>query len=671
MCGITGFLDLRAATPVDELRATAAAMAATLHHRGPDGRGVWADEAAGIAFGHARLSIIDVSPAGAQPMVSASGRTVVTYNGEIYNAPELARDLRAAGVRFRGHSDTEVLVEAIERWGLEATLGRVNGMFAFACWDREHRRLHLVRDRLGEKPLYYAWQGSTLVFGSELAALRAHPHATFEIDRDALASYLRFSYVPTPGSIYAGVHKLPPATVLTVDPAHAPRDAQPRPYWAAFEAFTASASADADAGRRASGPQSEFDTIEELDALLRDAVKIRMRSDVPLGAFLSGGIDSSLVVALMQEQSAEPVRTFTIGTTERSNNEADVAHEVASHLQTRHTELVVTAADAQAVIPRLPEIYDEPFADFSQIPTFLVSQLARQDVTVSLSGDGGDETFGGYDRYRVLPRASRRADRVPGAARRAVARAIDAVPPRVWESAARPLPRKVRPRIPATKAAKLAAITRLDAAPAMYAELVTHWGTADHVVIGAQVRPALADRPADWPDVPRLENLLMALDTVTYLPDDILVKLDRATMAVGLEGRVPLLDHRLVELAAGLPADLKIRNGTSKWPLRTVLGRYVPEAITRRPKTGFGLPIGDWLRGPLRCWAASLLAPDRLQVEGFFHPGPITAMWDEHLAHRRDWEYHLWDVLMFQAWLDHTPAAPPPAATGGYVVAPE
>jgi asparagine synthase (glutamine-hydrolysing) len=658
MCGISGFLDLEPHLSRDEMIAIAAAMAARVAHRGPDGRGIWVDAPAGISFGHTRLSIVDVSTAGAQPMVSGSGRFVINYNGEVYNAPDLARELRGSGVRFRGHSDTEVLVEAIEHWGLDRTLDRANGMFAFACWDRADRRLHLVRDRLGEKPLYYGWRGSTLLFGSELAALRAHPKVSLEVDRSALASYLRFAAVPAPASIYEGISKLPPASILTVAAVSSATTATPREYWSAFGGFTHTSS-------DATDPQA---AVDALDPLLRDAVRIRMRSDVPLGAFLSGGIDSTTVVALMQDQSATPVRTFTIGSTSRTYNEADAAHAVASHLGTRHTELVVTAADAQAVIPKLPEIYDEPFADSSQIPTYLVAELARHDVTVSLSGDGGDETFGGYNRYRHLPRALRRNQRIPLATRQRAARVLDGVPPVVWERLAGLVPASKRPRIPATKVGKLAALTRLDSPAAMYAELATHWNDLDGVLVDGVAPRTLVDRPDEWPPVPELENLLMALDTVTFLPDDILVKLDRATMAVGLEGRVPLLDHRVVEFGATLPAAVKLRDGCTKWPLRALLARYVPDDLVDRPKSGFGIPIGNWLRGALRPWADELLAPDRLRREGYFRPEPIRAMWDDHLRRTHDWEYHLWDVLMFQAWLEHTASASAAPGVGDYVV---
>jgi len=641
MCGIAGVLDLAGATTADELQSTARTMAAALRHRGPDDHGTWVDPAAGVAFGHQRLSIVDLSAAGAQPMCSSSGRYVLSYNGEIYNAEALANDLSGSGRRFRGHSDTEVLVEAIDEWGLERAVERTNGMFAFSLWDREHRRLHLVRDRLGEKPLYYGWIGNVLVFGSELKALRAHPAFSGEIDRDALSLFLRFNCVPAPWSIFRGIQKLPPASILTVDPARRPHEALPEPYWSALAAFE---------HRDGSPALSDDDATDHLEELLLDATRSRMRSDVPLGAFLSGGIDSSTIVALMQRESSEAVRTFTIGNTVATFNEADRANAIAQHLGTHHTELLVTPEDALSVIPRLPHVYDEPFADSSQIPTFLVAEIARRDVTVSLSGDGGDEMFGGYDRYRWVPRVAKRFGRVPAGVRRAASNALLAVPPRVWDALALPLPTGMRPRMPATKLAKLAAIMTLDSPPAMYRELVSHWEEPDAVVIGAHEPPTAVD--AAWQTGRRPEDAMMAVDVVTYLPDDILVKLDRATMSVGLEGRVPILDHRVVEFATSLPLEQKIRDGQSKWLLRRVLARHVPTRLFESPKSGFGVPIGTWLRGPLRPWAEELLAPDRLRREGFLRPEPIRAAWDEHQRGRRDHEYHLWDVLMFQAWLE-------------------
>ena len=641
MCGIAGILDPARSQRASDLVTAVDAMSAVLRHRGPDAEGTWVDADAGIALGHRRLSILDISDAGAQPMLSSSGRYVLNYNGEIYNAPALAAMLSAAGRRFRGHSDTEVLVEAIDEWGLEPALSAVNGMFAFALWDRRHRRLQLVRDRLGEKPLFYGWLGSQFAFGSELKALRAHPDFSAEIDRDALTLFLRFSCVPAPWSIFRGIQKLPPASILTVDPAHSPRIAAPVPYWSAIDAFEhddASASVNAK------------DAEDRLEELLRDATTMRMRSDVPFGAFLSGGIDSSTIVALMQAGSSKPVHTFTIANTVATYDEADRARAVARHLGTHHHELLVTPTDALAVIPRLSEIYDEPFSDTSQVPTVLLAELARREVTVALSGDGGDEVFGGYDRYRWVPRTSHRLRRIPIGARRAAGRALLAVPPRVWDRLARPLPRRLRPRTPSTKLAKFAAIAPLSSPEAMYRRLVSHWDEPTAVVIDGREPPFTAD--AGWPDVPGLENQMMALDTVTYLPDDILVKLDRATMAVGLEARVPILDHRVVEFAAALPADAKIKGDRGKLILRRVLARHLPERIFDVPKSGFGVPLGDWLRGPLRPWAEDLLAPARLHREGYLRPEPIRAIWEEHLSRRRDHEYDLWDVLMFQEWLE-------------------
>ena len=534
-----------------------------------------------------------------------------------------------------------MLVEAIAAWGLDRTLARANGMFAFAVWDRADRVLHLVRDRLGEKSLYYGWFGSTLVFGSELKALRAHPDFDDEIDRTALTSYLRFNCVPSPRSIFERVRKLPPASVLTVAAGDAhPQAATPRPYWSAVDAFSP---------EHARTGVSDTDAVDELEALLLDAVNIRMRSDVPLGAFLSGGVDSATVVALMHAQSDQTVRTFTIGSTSRSHNEADRAALIANRLGSRHTELIVTGDDALATVERLPFVYDEPFSDSSQIPTLLVSELARRDVTVSLSGDGGDEVFGGYERYRWVPAISARTRQLSRSTRERGARLATAVPPRVWDALTAPLPSRWRPQIPATKVAKLASLATLDDPRDMYRVLVSHFTDPASIVVGGGEASTTDDDP--WSD-DEVVTRMMARDTVTYLPDDILVKLDRATMSVSLEGRIPFLDHRIVELLAALPESMKLRDGSSKWLLRRVLERYLPADVFAGPKSGFGVPIGAWLRGPLRPWAEELLASDRLAREGYLRPEPIRHLWDEHLSRRADWGYHLWDVLMFQAWLE-------------------
>ncbi len=633
MCGIVGFWSPASGRSEPELRAIVSRMADTLRHRGPDASGAWASAPSGLAFGHTRLAVIDLSPAGRQPMASACGRFQLVYNGEIYNHPELRRELEACGHRFRGHSDTEVLLAAIAQWGVEGTLPRLVGMFAFACWDDHQRRLTLVRDRLGIKPLYYGWCGGALVFASELKALRQYPGFRAEIDRDALALFLQHNYIPAPWSIYRDVVKLPPGTRLVISRTCD----RPRPiaYWS-LEGVVARGLADPYRG-------SVDDAVSDLDGLLREAVRSRMIADVPLGAFLSGGIDSSLVVALMQAQSTRPVRTFTIGFDEPEYNEAPYAAAVARHLGTDHTEQYVRPQEARDVIPRLPEIYDEPFGDSSQVPTFLVSQLARRHVTVSLSGDGGDELFGGYQRYLHIDRLWRVLNRVPAAVRRVAARALGAC--------CRMAPSRLRSKL-AGRVDRLGISTPGE----MYFRHNIHWPEPHQMVLGARPVATIASRPDGWPrGVPHLAQW-MVVDTATYLPDDILVKVDRASMAVALEARVPLIDHRVVEFAWRLPLAWKIRGQTGKWLLRKVLAQYVPAAWFERPKTGFGVPIDHWLRGPLRDWAESLLDERRLRQEGFFDPAPIRRKWAEHLSGRDQWHYHLWDVLMFQAWLAGWPS---------------
>lgn len=634
MCGIAGFLDALPERRREESEAIALAMTDALRHRGPDDGGIWVQPEAGIALGNRRLAIVDLSGEGHQPMESDG--SVIAFNGEIYNFEELRVDLLKAGVRFRGRSDTEVALASIDSWGLERALQRFNGMFAFALWNRAERTLTLCRDRLGEKPLYWGTVGGTLVFGSELKSLKEFPGFNTEIDREALASFMRHKYIPAPHSIYAGVHKLPPASFLTWKDG-ALRGNQP--YWDVCEVAEESAG---------SQIQDEQQATEELQALLDEAIALRMVADVPLGAFLSGGIDSSAVVASMQAQSAAPVKTFTIGFSEATYDESKVAAAVARHLGTDHTELIATPEDALAVIPLLPTIYDEPFADSSQIPTFLVAQLARQHVTVSLSGDGGDEVFGGYNRYLWGPRVWDRARRIPHSLRRGAGATIGAVPPSIWDSLLRPTGQ----RMAGDKMHKLAGALSATDERDLYRRLVSHWQNPTSIVVGAnQERRAAA---SSW-SARSLAEQMMLWDTEGYLPDDILVKLDRATMAVSLEGRVPLLDHRLVAFAWRLPASFKVRDGQSKWLLRKLLAGSVPPALTDRPKMGFGVPIHDWLRGPLRGWAEDLLHPSRLRTEGFLHPGPITAVWREHLSGRRNHQYRLWDVLMFQAWLEAQP----------------
>ena len=670
MCGIAGLIDVRRRGDAEGLRAAAGAMADAIRHRGPDDSGTWCEAGHGIAFGHRRLSIIDLSPAGHQPMASQDERYVLSYNGEIYNYRDLRRELESRGVSFRGQSDTEVLLAACVAWGVTGALERCNGMFAFALWDRAERALYLARDRLGEKPLYFGWNQGAFLFASELKALAAWPGFAPEIDRDALALSLRHNYVPAPYSIYRGIYKLPPASLLCLtpemqaaDPGLAALSRHFAPYWSAREA--------AENGVRAPFTGSDAEAIEALDACLREAVASRMVADVPLGAFLSGGIDSSSVVALMQAQSNRPVKTFSIGFHEAGYNEAEHAKAVATHLGTDHTELYVTPQEARDVIPRLPQLYDEPFADSSQIPTFLVSQLARRDVTVSLSGDGGDELFGGYNRYFWAENIWGKVGWLPPLGRRALAGVIRAAPPRTWQrlfdGAGPVLPGALRQPRAGEKLHKLARMLGIHGQEALYTRLVSHWTEPCEVVRDSVEPPTALSDPARWAQLEDYTARMMYLDMVSYLPDDILTKVDRASMAVSLEARVPLLDHRVVEFAWHLPMHMKVRGGQGKWALRQVLERYVPRALIERPKMGFGVPIDDWLRGPLRDWAEALLDEGRLRREGFFEPAPIRQLWQDHLAGRLDWHYDLWDVLTFQAWHEaqrhDTPASAPRAST--------
>jgi asparagine synthase (glutamine-hydrolysing) len=631
-------------------------MANTLRHRGPDDAGIWVDAAVGIALGHRRLSILDLSPAGHQPMVSSNGRYVMVFNGEIYNYRQLRRELDQTriGSSFRGHSDTEVMLAAFEHWGVQQAICRMNGMFAFALWDQYERILYLGRDRLGEKPLYFGWMGKTFLFGSELKALRSHPDFAAQVNRDALALYMRHNCIPAPHSIYEGIFKLLPATILSVS-AETGGAAASISYWSLKEAIERGL-ADPFLG-------SEREAVGELEDLVRDSVKIRMLADVPLGAFLSGGVDSSTVVALMQAQSERPVKTFTIGSYEPDYDEAPHAKAVARHVGTAHTELYVAPAEAMAVIPRLPEIYDEPFADSSQVVTFLIAELARRDVTVILSGDGGDEVFGGYNRHVWNSRIWRSIKWAPRSARMAAAKAVRQISPNKWqalfESLSPMLPRGLVQRQFGYKLHKLAGILPASNPQAMYFTLASHWLEPESIVLGAKEPETLLSRADTWPHSRDLVQQMMFLDAITYLPDDILTKVDRATMAVSLEARIPLLDHRVVEFAWRLPNHLKVHNGHGKVILRRMLHRYVPPELTDRPKSGFGIPLDTWLRGSLRDWAESLLDENRLRNEGFFNPELIREHWNHHLAGHCDLQYHLWDVLMFQAWYSSQGQAKP------------
>lgn len=644
MCGIAGFFDPSLSNSDDYLKRSAHLMSETITHRGPDDGGEWADERMGIALSHRRLSILDLSPAGHQPMVSASGRYVIVYNGEIYNHLDLRNELETHDQpgAWRGHSDTETLLTCIEAYGIKEALKKAIGMFAFALLDLKKRTLYLGRDRLGEKPLYYGWQKGVFLFGSELKALKVHHDFEGKIDRNALALFLRHSSIPAPYTIYKGIHKLLPGTLLELPLSDkysvTEKLPDPEPYWSLSEA--------AASGMKNPFSGDDTDAVEILDSLLRDSIRGQMLADVPLGAFLSGGYDSSTVVSLMQSISARPVKTFSIGYHNNEYNEANHAKDVAEHLKTEHTELYVTPEKAMAVIPRLPTLYDEPFSDSSQIPTFLVSEMTRQHVTVSLSGDGGDELFGGYNRYFTAMSLFKKFDWLPKSAQQFLGRILSAAPPGVWNYLGR-LGNVSQTSDKARKAIEILLAADLET---VYRQLVSHWKNPSEIVLGGSEPLTKLTDPNAWLDFPEFEHRMMYLDSVSYLPDDILVKVDRAAMGVSLETRVPFLDHRVVEFAWKLPLHMKIRNGEGKWILRQVLYKYIPRQMMERPKMGFGVPIDDWLRGPLKDWAENLLGEKRLKEDGLFDPAPIRKKWAEHLTGKRRWHYDLWDVLMFQAW---------------------
>ncbi len=638
MCGIAGFLDPKRRSGDNELKALAASMAGTLRHRGPDDQGVWVDGEAGVALGHTRLAIVDLSAAGAQPMLSACGRFALSYNGEVYNAGELRAELERKGHTFRGHSDTEVMTEGFAEWGVCATVERFIGMFAFAAFDRKTRILSLGRDRLGIKPLYWGRAGGRIVFASELKALGALPEFSPAIDHEALGAYLCTGYVPAPSSIYQDIYKLEPGTLLDISADGETRSAR---YWSLLDV--------AERGQAAQLAVNEMEARDQLEALLVDAVSRRMVADVPLGVFLSGGIDSSTVTALMQANSPTPVKSFTIGFHETAYNEATHAKQVAAHLGTDHTELYVTAEQARAVVPKLPAIYDEPFADSSQVPTFLVSEMTRRHVTVALSGDGGDEMFAGYNRYGQGLRAARALKLLPRPAAKCIARALEAVPPSSWDRLFEMVPRGMRPRLPGDKLHKLAGVLSDDKRD-YYRSLIAQWTGAWSLVKGAAAPEQEALGQAIRARFKDELSWMQYADSVTYLPDDVLTKVDRASMAVSLEARVPLLDHRVAAFAWRLPTHLKMRGGQGKWLLRQVLYKYVPKALVERPKMGFGVPIDSWLRGPLKAWAEDLLDPAAMRRTGLLDAAPVQEKWAEHQSGRRNWQHFLWNVLMFEAW---------------------
>jgi asparagine synthase (glutamine-hydrolysing) len=643
MCGIVGFLGSAGLAGHDT--AVVRRMADLIRHRGPDDDGVWGDAEAGIALAQRRLAIIDLSPAGHQPMLSSCKRYVMVFNGEIYNYDEIRRKLDAETVHpWRGHSDTEVLLEAIARWGLKRALELCVGMFALALWDRSERTLVLARDRLGEKPLYYGRIGGSFAFASELKAFRGHPAWKPEVDRNAVALLMRHNYVPAPYSIYKGVHKLRPGHILIL--ADGDREPRVEVYWSARDA----------AERSLAHPfkGSREEAVTELESLLKQSIKGQMMADVPLGAFLSGGIDSSTVVAIMQSMSSQLIRTFTIGFHQADYNEAEQAKEVSRHLGTDHTELYVTERQAMDVIPSLPQIYCEPFSDSSQIPTYLVSKLARRSVTVSLSGDGGDELFSGYTRYRLADEFWKKLARVPRSLRRAAAGLATLPSPAFYDRLAgclMPLvPEHRRHGRIGDKLHKAAKLLSMQTADDLYLHLCSHWTSPADIVLGGREQPTMLTGLDDLPTLRGNVERMMYVDLMSYLPDDILVKVDRAAMAVNLETRVPMLDHRVVEFAMSLPLAILRTENKSKWPLRKLLYRHVPKDLVERPKMGFGVPIDSWLRGALRDWAEDLFSETRLKADDLFDPAPIRLAWREHLSGRRNHQYLLWDVLMFQAW---------------------
>ncbi|MDX2477665.1 MAG: asparagine synthase (glutamine-hydrolyzing) [Gammaproteobacteria bacterium] len=662
MCGIVGFLPI-ADLSSEALSNVTGAMADSLSHRGPDSSGEWVSTDPCVALGHRRLSVLELSHAGDQPMRSVCGRYVVCFNGEIYNHLNL-RDQLAANTSqsgsWRGHSDTETLLACFEAWGVEESLKRLVGMFAIAVWDWQEKRLLLARDRLGEKPLYYGWCEGGFFFGSELKALRQFPGFSNAISRDALTLYFRYSYVPAPYSIYEDIYKLEPGCMMTISLSatstcpesvpHAPGSGDGwaiKKYWDLHDKVTTG---------QASAIHDEKVGLSALESTLKESIQLQSIADVPLGAFLSGGVDSSLIVALMQSLASQPVKTFTIGFDEDGYNEANYAKAVAKHLRTEHTELYVSATQAMDVIPQLPELYDEPFADSSQIPTFLVAQMARDHVTVALSGDAGDELFGGYNRYFWGPKIWEKASLLPSGLRRKLGALLisSSGSAEASQSVIKLfLPDKLRNALLGEKLQKLGRrLENVENIDEFYHSLVSEWSAPEEIVLDGKEPLNILNARFECSELHEAEDRMMYKDAMTYLPDDILCKVDRAAMAVSLETRVPFLDHRVAELAWRLPLEMKIRNGQGKWALRQILNKYVPKELIERPKQGFGIPLGQWLRGPLREWAENLLDSDRLTREGYLRSEPIRQKWVEHLSGKRNWEHSLWSVLMFQSWLE-------------------
>jgi len=642
MCGFAGFLNREKSS--HDLYEVLKLMGEAIRTRGPDSSGEWLNESSTIGFSHRRLSIVDLSSAGHQPMLSHNERYIIAFNGEIYNHLELRDLLADAGldINWKGTSDTETLLACFEHWGIKLTIEKSVGMFAFSVWDNQENKLILGRDRLGEKPLYYGWQGDSFLFGSELKALKAHYAFKSEINRDSIALLLRHSCIPAPYSIYQGIEKLLPGYLLEVDLKTGLSNAIQ--YWS-FKHIC---------------PQNETvgyvgtaeKAVDDLDTILKKSIKQQMIADVPLGAFLSGGVDSSTIVALMQSQSDKPIKTFSIGFNEDGFDEAVYAKSIAEHLGTDHTELYVTPEDALNVIPLLADLYDEPFSDSSQIPTYLVAKMAKEHVTVSLSGDAGDELFCGYNRYLLTQKVWKNLSVMPIAMRKSLSLCLLKISVNHWNYINKILPKKLKLSNLGTKMHKAGKALTANSVSELYKRLVSHWDNPEAVVIGAKEPNTVLNDPVRAPKLLNDIEQMMALDTLSYLPDDILTKVDRACMAVSLEGRVPFLNHKVVEFSWGLPLRYKLNNGVSKWCLKEVLYRYVPKELIDRPKMGFGVPINTWLRGPLRTWADKLLDEDRLLQEGFFEPKQIVTMWREHKLGKRDWQDQLWDVLMFQAWYE-------------------
>lgn len=661
MCGIAGFISSRFSSQ-SAMSDTVVNMVNRLSHRGPDDQGIWMDFDSGIALAHKRLAVLDLSSTGHQPAVSDCKRYIMIFNGEIYNHLSIRKELEiskknsvrssefsvVSKIHWKGHSDTETLLAAISEWGVSSAIKKCIGMFAIALWDRGKHELYIVRDRVGEKPLYYGMINNSFLFGSELKAFRGYPDFNNEINRESLALYLRHNYVPAPYSIYTGIFKLLPGTILKVSPGDIYKNTlqKPEEYWSLREVALY--------GQSNIFEGSESEATNELEYILKETIKDQMIADVPIGAFLSGGIDSSTITALMQGQAKTPINTFTIGFHEKGYNEAEYAHKVAKHLGSNHTELYVTSAKAIEVIPALPEFYDEPFADSSQIPTCLVSKLAKQYVTVSLSGDGGDELFGGYNRYIKGPLIWRSLHWLPRGLRLAMATILTTIPPELWGNIFlalnRLLPRSKQSSTPADKIHKIADLLAIRSPDEIYEALVSCWKNPSSVVKDTNGRLSIIEKFPSMDDID-LQHRMMYFDSISYLPDDILVKLDRAAMGVSLETRVPFLDHRLIEFAWKIPLSMKIQHGKGKKLIRNILQNYVPPELTERPKTGFAIPLGQWLRGPLNDWASQLLNKKRIETEEYLRSERIEKMWFEHLSGRKNWSFHLWSLLMFQQWL--------------------